>query len=143
MIANNYLIIDLTKAIERGDIVLAFELIKTHFPALAAYDLISNSIPPLTDPLATDLQDILVRLRCQRFVEIIRTSSSTLEAIRYAQSHLKPTNSIAKERVKEVTALIAYVDPHQSQSSYLLSQQRRDDLAAQVNHAVLGKTFFF
>jgi hypothetical protein len=132
------LCIDLIKAIKQGDIVLAFELIKTHFPALAAHDLIPNGIPPPNDSLAADLQDILVQLRCQCFIEIIRTSSSTLEAIRYAQTHLRATNSTAKERVKEVTALIAYADPHQSQSSHLLSQQRRDDLAATVNDAILG-----
>jgi hypothetical protein len=127
--------IELIKAITQGDIELAFELITTHFPALAAHD----TILPANDQLAADLQDILVQLRCQRFVEIIRTSSSTLEAIRYAQTHLKAIDSTAKERVKEVTTLIAYADPHQSQSSHLLSQKRRDDLAARVNHVILGK----
>ncbi|KAG2214711.1 hypothetical protein INT46_000930 [Mucor plumbeus] len=126
--------VGLIDAIEQGDIVLAFDLIKKHFPILAAQDLIPNGIPPPNNRVeVAELQDILFQLKCQRFIEIIRTSSSTIDAIRYAQTHLKPTNNKSKEQVKEVTALIAYADPRQSQSSHLLGQQRREQLASQPN----------
>ncbi|CEP14440.1 hypothetical protein [Parasitella parasitica] len=129
----------LINAIEQGDIVLAFDLIKKHFPILAAQDLIPNGIPPPNNRLeVAELQDVLFQLKCQRFVEIIRTSSSTIEAIRYAQTHLKPINSRSKEQVKEVTALIAYADPRQSQSSHLLGQDRREQLAERVDRVLLG-----
>lgn len=119
--------------------MLAFDLIKRHFPVLAAQDLIPNGIPPPNNRAeVAEQQDILFQLKCQRFIEIIRTSSSTIDAIRYAQTHLKPTNSRSKEQVKEVTALIAYADPRQSQSSHLLGQQRREQLASQVNQILLG-----
>ncbi|KAI8647615.1 CTLH/CRA C-terminal to lish motif domain-containing protein [Parasitella parasitica] len=130
----------LINAIEQGDIVLAFDLIKKHFPILAAQDLIPNGIlPPNNRPEVAELQDILFQLKCQRFIEIIRTSSSTIEAIRYAQTHLKPINSRSTEQVKEVTALIAYADPHQSQSSHLLGQNRREELAKRVDQILLAQ----
>ncbi|CAO3632303.1 unnamed protein product [Mucor fragilis] len=130
----------LIDAIEQGDIVLAFDLIKRHFPVLAAQDLIPNGIPPPNSRAeVAEQQDVLFQLKCQRFIEIIRTSSSTIDAIRYAQIHLKPTNSRSKEQVKEVTALIAYADPRQSQSSHLLGQQRREQLASQVNQILLAQ----
>ncbi|KAL7309045.1 hypothetical protein PS15m_011172 [Mucor circinelloides] len=141
---NQWTLLDARKslidAIEQGDIVLAFDLIKRHFPILAAQDLIPNGVPPPNNRAEiAELQDVLFQLKCQRFIEIIRTSSSTIDAIRYAQTHLRPTNSRSKEQVKEVTALIAYADPRQSQSSHLLSQQRREQLASRVNQILLAQ----
>lgn len=128
--------LDLTDAIERGDIPLAFDLIHQHFPVLAAHDI----LPPQDTAEAKQWHMILFKLKCQRFIEIIKTSSE-LEAIRYAQLHLKPANNPWKEsQVKEVTALIAYVDPYQSQSKHLLSQERRDQLAKEVNHVLLAQS---
>lgn len=84
---------------------------------------------------------VLFKLKCQRFIEIIRsaTPTSSMEALRYAQTYLKPNHGIFKEKVNEVTALIAYADPHQSHSKHLLTQERRDQLAIEVNHVLLGK----
>ncbi|GAA5815734.1 hypothetical protein MFLAVUS_009248 [Mucor flavus] len=131
---------ELTDAIEQGDILEAFALIKTHFPVLASLDNVPNSKPP-NDLEAIKLHTVLFKLKCQRFIEIIRstTPSSELEAIRYAQTHLKATNSELKEKVKEVTALIAYADPHQSQSKHLLTQERREQLAKEVNDVLLAQ----
>ncbi|KAG2207499.1 hypothetical protein INT47_004247 [Mucor saturninus] len=127
---------NLTDAIEKGDIPLAFDLINQHFPVLAAQDILQ----PHDTPEATKLHMILFKLKCQRFIEIIKTSSE-LEAIRYAQLHLKPANNPWKEsQVKEVTALIAYVDPYQSQSKHLLTQERRQQLAKEVNHVLLAQS---
>lgn len=125
----------MTEAIEQGDIPEAFNLINKHFPVLAAQD----NLQPNGSAEATKLHMILFKLKCQRFIEIIK-SSSELEAIRYAQIHLKPTNNQLKEnQVKEVTALIAYVDPYQSQSKHLLTQERRQQLAKEVNHVLLAQ----
>lgn len=106
---------------------------------MASLDNIPNSTPP-NDHEAIKLHAVLFKLKCQRFIEIIRstTPSSELEAIRYAQTHLKATSSELKEKVKEVTALIAYADPHQSQSKHLLTQERREQLAKEVNDVLLG-----
>ncbi|CAO3623006.1 unnamed protein product [Mucor hiemalis] len=131
----------LTDAIERGDILEAFELIKKYFPSFAAYDVVPNGIPPPNDPEGEALHMVLFKLKCQRFVEIIRSSTSTssMEALRYAQTHLKAPQDALKEKVNEVTALIAYTDPHQSRSKHLLSQERRDQLATEVNNVLLAQ----
>ncbi|CEG79782.1 hypothetical protein RMATCC62417_14209 [Rhizopus microsporus] len=109
-------------SIEQGEIHRALKTIEDHFPALLEHD---------------DLQHISFRLRCQHFIEIIR-SGSEMEAILYAQKYLKPVKHEFKEQVREVTSLIAYSDPFQSQSKHLMSQQRRDKLAHEVNCAILG-----
>ncbi|CEG68945.1 hypothetical protein RMATCC62417_05103 [Rhizopus microsporus] len=109
-------------SIEQGEIHRALKVIKDHFPALLEHD---------------ELQHISFRLRCQHFIEIIR-SGSEMEAILYAQKYLKPVRHEFKEQVREVTSLIAYSDPFQSQSKHLMSQQRRDRLAHEVNCAILG-----
>lgn len=127
--------LDLTKAIEQGDIVEAFNLINKHFPILAAQDTLQSN----ENVEATKLHMILFKLKCQRFIEIIK-SCSELEAIRYAQLHLKPTNQQKENQIKEVTALIAYVDPYQSQSKHLLTQERREQLAIEVNHVLLTQS---
>ncbi|KAI8993422.1 CTLH/CRA C-terminal to lish motif domain-containing protein [Pilobolus umbonatus] len=130
----------LTQSILQGNIPLAFDLISQHFPTLAAIDISSSALSSANDTLAVDLHLILFKLKCQRFIEIIRSSSpsSEIEAIRYAQTHLKATNNLLKEKVKEVTALIAYANPHESQFKYLLSQERREILANEVNLALLA-----
>lgn len=127
-------------AVSQGDILSAFVIIKNYFPKVAAHELIPNGVLPTDDFEAIQLQNILFEMRCQQFIEIIRSpSSNVLEAIQYAQNYLKPINAESKELVKEVTALIAYEDPYVSQSSHLLSQERRDKLAEQVNTIILGK----
>ncbi|ORE22295.1 hypothetical protein BCV71DRAFT_172055 [Rhizopus microsporus] len=123
---NEYSIIYLINAsikdsIEQGEIHRALKVIEDHFPALLEHD---------------ELQHISFRLRCQHFIEIIR-SGSEMEAILYAQKYLKPVRHEFKEQVREVTSLIAYSDPFQSQSKHLMSQQRRDRLAHEVNCAIL------
>ncbi|KAI8345354.1 CTLH/CRA C-terminal to lish motif domain-containing protein [Blakeslea trispora] len=116
----------LVQAVREGNITIAFELIQQYFPSL-----MQGSIP--------SSEHILFKMKCQQFIEIIRSSCSTseLEAIRYAQIHLRPTHPQDKELVKEVTALIAYTDPYKSQSKYLLAQERREQLASELNHTLL------
>jgi hypothetical protein len=113
----------LIEYIEQGNLVCAFEILEKNFPVLFEQK---------------DSESILFKLRCQHFIEIIR-SGSELDAICYAQKHLKPTNHKLKEQVREVTALIAYKDPFQSQSKHLLTQERRQALAQELNSTLLGK----
>jgi hypothetical protein len=51
---------------------------------------------------------------------------------------LNPTTSALKEKVKEVTSLIAYTNPQESHAKHLLSQERREQLAVEMNHIILG-----
>ncbi|KAI8890146.1 hypothetical protein K501DRAFT_319858 [Backusella circina FSU 941] len=121
----------LIQAIERGDIPEAFDLINKHFPSLAAQDGANDQ---------HTAQLIMFKLHCQQFIEIIRLNSTDgLGAIRYAQKHLNPTTSVLKEKVKEVTSLIAYTNPEESHAKHLLSQERREQLAAEVNHVILAQ----
>ncbi|KAI8069864.1 CTLH/CRA C-terminal to lish motif domain-containing protein [Gilbertella persicaria] len=109
----------LIHAVQSGNIELAFDLIHRYFPLLTQ-----------------DSVHAVFKLKCQQFIEIIRFSSE-LEAIQYAQLHLKTTHPYHKELVKEVTALIAYADPHISQSRYLLTQEKREQIASELNDALL------
>lgn len=111
---------------------------RSSFPTVAAYDSVPNGVLPPNDPKAILSQEVLFRLKCQRFVEIIR-SRATMDAIQYAQINLKPKNHKQRELIKEITTLIAYEDPSTSQSSYLLRQERLDSLAEQVHDVILGK----
>ncbi|KAG0171425.1 hypothetical protein DFQ28_008567 [Apophysomyces sp. BC1034] len=111
---------DLHHAILNGDIPRAFGLLDRHFPAI----------------MQNTSNETLFKLRCQQFVEIVR-SCSELEAIHFAQDYLKPMHAIYPEQTIEVTSLIAYPDPLNSRARYLLSQERRQQLADEVNRMVL------
>ncbi|KAI8988289.1 CTLH/CRA C-terminal to lish motif domain-containing protein [Mycotypha africana] len=124
-------------AIETGDINLAFALIKKSFPTIAVHNLIPNGVPPPNDNEAIKIHNILFQLKCQQFIEIIRTST-VQQALRYAQVNLRPTNATTTKLVEEVTTLIAYTDPYQSQVGHLLAQDRRSQLATEVNHILLA-----
>lgn len=129
-------------AILNGNIPQAFTLIHRHFPALAAYDTqdpMKLEIEQQSNQhIDTDLQYIIFKLRCQQFIEIVRTSSE-IEAIQFAQTHLKPMHKDYRDLTNEVASLIAYPDPHNASCSHLLSQERRRQLADEVNKVVLGK----
>lgn len=131
---------DLYDAILNGNIPQAFTLIHRHFPALAAYDTQDPMKLEIEQQkkIDTDLQYIIFKLRCQQFIEIVRTSSE-IEAIQFAQAHLKPMHKDYRDLTNEVASLIAYPDPHNASCSHLLSQERRRQLADEVNKVVLGK----
>ncbi|KAI9493760.1 CTLH/CRA C-terminal to lish motif domain-containing protein [Zychaea mexicana] len=136
---------DLYDAILSGNIPRAFDVIKQHFPTLAMHDPQYPQQEQRTESMTVDhenqsmsqLQYILFKLRCQQFVEIVR-SSDEVEAIRFAQTHLRPNNKEFQDLTNEVASLIAYRDPHNSKSSHLLSQERRLQLADEVNTVVLS-----
>ena len=130
-------------AILGGDIPRAFDVINEHFPTLAMHD--PQQSHPESMAIENDkqnvsqLQRILFKLRCQQFVEIVRSSKKAEQAIGFAQTHLRPQHKEFQELTNEVASLIAYRDPHNSNSSYLLSQERRLQLADEVNTIVLCK----
>lgn len=130
---------DLYDAILNGNIPQAFTLIHRHFPALAAYDTQDPMKLEIEQQkkIDTDLQYIIFKLRCQQFIEIVRTSSE-IEAIQFAQAHLKPMHKDYRDLTNEVASLIAYPDPHNASCSHLLSQERRRQLADEVNKVVLA-----
>ena len=138
---------DLYDAILNGNIPQAFTLIHRHFPALAAYDTQDPMKLEIEQQnnhsIDTDLQYIIFKLRCQQFIEIVRTSNE-MEAIQFAQTHLKPMHKDYHDLTKQVASLIAYPNPHNDAScSHLLSQERRRQLADEVNKVVLGNIYIY
>lgn len=150
------LMIDLYDAIERGDIPQAFDLIQKQFPGLIEGGIFSEDYDGSTTNnnmtgIDTDDQDseetartsrVLFKLRCQQFIEIVR-SATEVEAIRYAQQYLRPMHKEYHPMITEVASLIAYADPEQSNQAHLLSQDRRRQLADEVNCIVLGKKLYY
>ncbi|CAO3600060.1 unnamed protein product [Absidia cylindrospora] len=123
------------EAIERGDIPTAFDLIQKRFPGLVQDS--NNIMDGLADNEKIWADRVLFKLKCQQFVEIIR-SSSEVEAIRYAQQNLQPMNEDYQDMITEVASLIAYTNPGQSNQAHLLSQDRRRQLADEVNGIILA-----
>ncbi|ORZ20767.1 CTLH/CRA C-terminal to lish motif domain-domain-containing protein [Absidia repens] len=150
---------DLYDAIERGDIPQAFDLIQKRFPGLIQgsvfsedYDSSNGTTTNNKNNSMTDIDDmndyekdeetartsrVLFKLRCQQFIEIVR-SATEVEAIRYAQQYLRPMHKEYHAMITEVASLIAYADPEQSNQAHLLSQDRRRQLADEVNCIVLA-----
>ncbi|KAI8379354.1 CTLH/CRA C-terminal to lish motif domain-containing protein [Radiomyces spectabilis] len=122
-------------AIVDGDIAQAFDIIDKHFPALLEQPIDDRSATS-TSSSPPQYQYIVFRLRCQQFVEIIR-SSNVVEAIKFAHTHLRSMHKMFQDMTNEVTSLIAYPDPHNSHTRHLLQEERRVELAEDVNRIVL------
>ncbi|KAI8071126.1 CTLH/CRA C-terminal to lish motif domain-containing protein [Gilbertella persicaria] len=119
-------------AIREGDIAHAFELIQTHFPDLMeAYNTHAN----------TSLHDALYQLRCQQFIEILRAQGD-MEAVQFAQQHIRPWRKLYPEITNNVLILIAYNELENDKTRELLSQERRDNIADKVNKVILESRQF-
>lgn len=81
---------------------------------------------------------VLYKLRCQQFIETLRTSGD-LQAIQFAQYYLRPCSKIYPDLTNSVTTLIAYQNLEHEKNNDLLSQERRDSIADEVNEMLLGK----
>ena len=111
--------------------------------------------------LLQDSREVMFRLRCQQFVELVR-ANQTKEALQFAQTELTPFGFDSKHLVqlqvskecffffqvlyvlkhlfkKDTVALLAYNDPFKSPAQHMLQQSARDDLAEAVNAAILCK----
>ncbi|CAO3612462.1 unnamed protein product [Cunninghamella echinulata] len=121
---------ELYNAIENGEILKAIELIEKRFPGLIQKDDNNNNKE------LESAHRVLFKLKCQQFIEIARKSPE--EAVFYAHQYLQSNRLEYKEMVYEVSSLVAYEDPSKSGQAHLLSQDRRRQLADEVNCVVLA-----
>jgi hypothetical protein len=113
-------------------------LIETHFSQLIrTYNTLNRLDTSLNKTPLPKSHYVLYKLRCQQFIEILRTSGD-LEAIQFAQRYLRPCSKLYPELTQSVTTLIAYKELENEKTKDLLSQDRRDMLADQVNEMILG-----
>jgi hypothetical protein len=113
-------------------------LIETNFSQLIrTYNTLNRFDGSLNSTPLPRLHHILYKLRCQQFIETLRTSGD-LEAIQFAQYYLRPCSKLYPELTQSVTTLIAYKELENEKTRDLLSQERRDMLADQVNEMILG-----
>ncbi|KAI8874494.1 hypothetical protein K501DRAFT_328445 [Backusella circina FSU 941] len=112
-------------AIQLGDISKALKLIEHTFPNIMTASRIAEGAS----------QRVLYKLQCQQFIEVLR-SEGEVNAIQFAQRYLRPHHRYYAELADSVTCLIAYPkeDPH---AIRLLSQERRDTMADEVNQMIL------
>lgn len=122
-------VLEIHQAIRQGDIDHAFVLIEEHFPALVQLPYEAKLNGP---------HYILHKLRCQQFVETLRTSGE-MKAIQFAQHYLRPHHPVYRELTDSVTCLIAYENFENDITKDITSQARRDKMADQVNEMILGK----
>ncbi|KAJ3110683.1 hypothetical protein HDU96_006363 [Phlyctochytrium bullatum] len=83
--------------------------------------------------------DICFQVKCQQFIELVRTSAP--DAVRFAQSELGQFGALGQkylEVLQDVVALIAYRDPLSSPVAGFLSQERREEVATNVNNYILA-----
>lgn len=131
------MVLDIHDAIGKGDIGKAFTLIETHFPQLIRTYNTLNRLDTISSASFPKLHYVLYKLRCQQFIETLRTCGD-LEAIQFAQYYLRPCSKLYPELTQSVTTLIAYKELENEKTKDLLSQDRRDMLADQVNEMILG-----
>ncbi|KYR00730.1 hypothetical protein DLAC_02771 [Tieghemostelium lacteum] len=84
-------------------------------------------------------QDILFKLQCQKFIEMIKTAPIE-DTMAFGQQELYKFSQISEDyetTLQEIFSLIAYTDPFKSPVSSLLSEQRRDPIINDLNCALL------
>lgn len=96
----------------------------------------------LTEQLAPDLletnKDLLFDLLSLHFVELVCSRKCT-EALEFAQKTLTPFGKVQKyvEKLEDFMALLAYEEPEKSPMFHLLSPDYRQDVADNLNRAIL------
>ncbi|KAJ1902092.1 hypothetical protein LPJ66_000267 [Kickxella alabastrina] len=151
-------------SIEAGEPKMALDLLATYFPTVFAPSSSSsrNTLPFSPEYTATLLR---FRLDTQCYIELI-ANHKELEALKFGQRTLwqypdifdswlsqclqQPhPNMILRDEIKrkraevmqqitDVAALVAYPDPTKCSLAYLLEQDRRSELAREVNDAILA-----
>ncbi|GAA5804684.1 hypothetical protein HPULCUR_010187 [Helicostylum pulchrum] len=125
---------DIQTAIQKGEISQAFTLVETHFPQLIkTYDYY-NQLQTYQPPPRSHY--ILYKLRCQQFIETLR-SSGDMEAIAFAQRYLRPCYEYYADYMNNVAVLMAYKDLENDTTRDLFGQPRRDTIADEVNEMIL------
>lgn len=92
-------------------------------------------------PTVLKNQDIVFKLKCQKFIEMIR-SSNINDTLRYGQTELASFYTLPEYEhfLREVFSLIAYIDPYNCTVSYLLDESKRLAVADAVNLAILQES---
>ncbi|KAL7313236.1 hypothetical protein PS15m_007006 [Mucor circinelloides] len=131
---------DIHNAIKEGDIGRAFNLIEKHFPNLIRIYNTINRMETTPEDKSTLPKShcIIYKLRCQQFVETLR-SSGPIEAIQFAKFYFRFCSKIYKELTHDATSLIAYTDLESHDRS---SQRHRDKIADEVNEMILESQHF-
>ncbi|KAJ1553992.1 hypothetical protein HK405_006309 [Cladochytrium tenue] len=99
-----------------------------------------GEFPGLLNGDGPDAVDVCFQLKCQQFVECVRTSAA--EALQFAQNELSrfgPLNPKYYQTLEDVVALLAYTDPSSSPVSGYLSQEHRDEVAHSLNSFILKR----
>ncbi|CAG8471526.1 42_t:CDS:10 [Diversispora eburnea] len=113
----------------------------------AALSLCQTSFPEIISANGDDLKSIEIcfKLHTQQFIEIVR-SGNAIEALMFAQTVLDkftephfPNEQKFREELNEVSSIMAYTDPETSPSARFFSQARRDQLADEINNAILSR----
>jgi hypothetical protein len=125
----------LKRAILEGRVDDAIEGVQTSYPALAEPDSAGDG-------------GVLFRLRCHRFVEMVKSSVTKAAALdaalaygRSLQEHYGAnTSDEVQTTLRETFSLLAYAQPERQggRVAYLVSQEARDELADRLNSAILG-----
>eukprot|EP00898_Chlorokybus_atmophyticus_P007569 jgi/Chlat1/7813/Chrsp66S07270 len=113
----------LRQLIVTGDIDEALSRVQQDYPSI----------------LEDDNTGVQFALNCQKFIELIQTSSVT-EAVEFAQSVLSRFRDQLPSRdqtLQDVVALLAYEHPEESPLASLLQFSQREAVADTVNAAVL------
>ncbi|KAI7899858.1 CTLH/CRA C-terminal to lish motif domain-containing protein [Cokeromyces recurvatus] len=134
---------DIYESVREGNIDKAFNLIEAHFPNLIRLYNTINRIESLSSPNKSlpKAHYILYKLRCQQFIETLRTLGD-IAAIQFAQTHLRPCNKIYADLTNSVTTLIAYANLENDKTRDLLSQERRNLIADEINQVLLESQNF-
>ncbi|KAI8619023.1 CTLH/CRA C-terminal to lish motif domain-containing protein [Chytriomyces sp. MP71] len=81
-------------------------------------------------------------LQTQQFIELVRASSASTDALRFAQDELGQygyLNPKYFDTLQDIVALIAYTDPYKSPVAHYLSHQRREEVATSLNGFLLAQ----
>jgi hypothetical protein len=88
-------------------------------------------------------QDILFKLLCQKFIEMIKHAPIE-DTMMFGQMEMYPTfmnrGPQYSKDLEEVFSLLAYIDPYSSPMAYLLDEKRREPIVSDLNCALLVHT---
>jgi hypothetical protein len=99
--------------------------------------------------IAARLESIVFRLRCHKFVEMVKSSSIKASALDAALAYGRSLQEMygddadeeeIRETLMETFSLLAYAAPERQggRVAYLVSQEAREELADELNSAILG-----
>ncbi|KAF9962572.1 Ran-binding protein 9 [Modicella reniformis] len=123
--------------ISHGDIGSAMELCNSAFPGVLSIH------GPLTSPASIQMN---FKLQCQKFIELVKSDPERgPEALMFAQQVLHDFGQLDPSKAEMYTKqmegfllIIAYPNPEDSPNGHYLKQEAREQLADNMNSAILG-----